>query len=89
MDNITKNFLRNGRNEFIQFLFIARGSASEVKSQLHRAFGRSYINKRLSDNLYNQSDELGKSIGGFKIYLRKSELGGTKFKRGTVPDSKS
>ncbi len=39
-DNIAEGFRRGGRLEFIQFLGIARVSASELQSQLIRSLSR-------------------------------------------------
>ena len=43
MSNITEGFERYSRSEFRHFLSIARGSASEVRSQLHLARELGYI----------------------------------------------
>ena len=43
MSNIAEGFERYSRNEFRHFLSIARGSASEVRSQLHLARELGYV----------------------------------------------
>ena len=43
MSNIAEGFSRQSRKEFIQFLFIAKGSAAEVQSQLCAAMDQGYI----------------------------------------------
>src|SRR3990172_8363764 len=45
MSNIAEGFERGGSAEFVQFLAIAKGSASEVEAQLYVAFDQGYINQ--------------------------------------------
>ena len=65
--NIAEGAARKSDNEFIQFLYIAMGSLSEVETQL-------IICKRLDylevDDVLNSVDQLGKSINAFIKYLK-------------------
>lgn len=56
MDNIAEGFERDGRNEFMQFLSIAKGSAGETRSQLFRAFDRKHITKEQFETLNDRSE---------------------------------
>jgi len=80
MDNIAEGFGRGSRLEFVQFLTIARGSASEIQSQLYRCLDRKYISSEQFQGFYNLVDEVCKMITGFIKYLNKSEHKGQKFK---------
>lgn len=88
MDNIAEGFGRGGRNEFLNFLSIAKGSAEESKSQLYRAFDRQYMTQQKFDALYNQAEELCKKIGAFTNYLNAATYKGAKFKNRTTPNAK-
>lgn len=78
-DNIAEGFGRGGRNEFVQFLSIARASASELQSQLIRCFNRNHFSKEIYDKLYELADKTGNKIGSFIQYLNQSEKSGPKF----------
>ena len=69
MSNIAEGFSRRTTKEFGQFLFIAKGSAAEVQSQLYVALDQGYIKREKFDELYAKSDEVARLISGFIRYL--------------------
>ena len=52
-DNIAEGFERQGRKEFLQFLYIAKGSCGEVRAQINRAFDVQFIDKDTYEVLYS------------------------------------
>ena len=69
MSNIAEGFSRRSTKEFVQFLFIAKGSVAEVQSQLYVALDQSYVNEEKFNELYSKSDEVARLISGFIQYL--------------------
>ncbi len=81
MSNIAEGFERDGRGEFMQFLSVAKASAGEVQSQLYVALDQRYITREQFDEGYHLCNEVMRLLGGFIVYLRKSQIKGTKYRR--------
>jgi four helix bundle protein len=80
MSNIAEGFGRGGNREFIQFLSVAKGSVSELQSQLYIALDAGHITKEQFQQLYSLAELTGNLIGGFIRYLSTSEYKGAKYK---------
>ena len=81
MSNIAEGFERGTNNEFIQFLFIAKGSCGEVRTQLTIAFDQKYIEESAYTNLVEQCRCISGMINNLIEYLKGSIFKGSKFKR--------
>lgn len=78
-DNIAEGFERQGNKEFKQFLYIAKGSAGEVRSQLNRSFDVGFINKETYDQMYNDVKKLSAGILHFIQSIKDSDFKGSRF----------
>jgi four helix bundle protein len=69
MANIAEGFERGSDKEFHRFLYIAKGSAGEVRSHLFVALDLGYISDEEFSDLRAKSEEVSKSLSGFITYL--------------------
>ena len=70
--NIAEGYERNSDKEFSYFLYIAKASAGEVRSQLYLALDLNYISNEEFDELFECIADISKLISGFIKYLNKS-----------------
>jgi four helix bundle protein len=80
MDNIAEGFERDGRKEFIQFLYISKGSLGETRSQIHRTFDAGHISETKYEELTDDCLRLSGQLSNFITYLHKTEIQGLKKK---------
>jgi four helix bundle protein len=70
VSNIAEGFEREGKNQFVYFLIIAKGSAGELRTQIYIAKNQNYITQEEFNSLNSKVIEVSKTIGGFISYLR-------------------
>ena len=65
MSNIAEWFERYSNKEFIRFLFIAKWSCGEVRSQLYIALDQKYLEQSEFDEVFDKCDKTIKFISNF------------------------
>jgi four helix bundle protein len=81
LSNIAEGFERGSKTEFIQFLYIAKGSCGEVRAQLQIAQDQNYIRHNEYQRLYDLCKQISGMISNFIAHLQKTDYQGDKISR--------
>ena len=73
MANIAEGFERGSNRDFVRFLYMARGSAGEVRSHLYVARDLDYITGTEFERMASQVIGLSKGVFRFIQHLESSE----------------
>lgn len=73
MSNLAEGFERGSINEFHQFLFIAKASCAEVRSQLYVALDVGYISHQEFEEVKKLAEEVSRIIGGLRSSIKKQK----------------
>ena len=71
--NIAEGFDSQSNASFIRFLICARGSAAEVRAQLHLAADLGYVSKDECEALLKKAETISRQITGLINYLKSAK----------------
>ncbi len=80
LSNIAEGFERGTRSEFLNYLFIAKGSAGEVRAQLYAALDVGYLNIQEFKHLTDLAEQCSRLLASFIEKVKSGSRAGTQFK---------
>lgn len=81
MSNIAEGYERGATKEFIQFLYIAKGSCGEIRAQIRIAHDQKYVTDDVYDRLCGLAYKTGGMISNFIAHLQGTGYKGEKYAR--------
>lgn len=88
-DNIAEGFERQSNKEFINFLYISKGSCGEVRSQLNRAHDVGFINDDTYNQMYVDCRKLSAGILNMINSLKAADIKGSRYANPSNPSNPS
>lgn len=80
MSNIAEGFESGTKQEFLNYLYIAKGSAGEVRAQLYAALDVGYLDVETFKRLKFKAEECSRLLSSFIRGVKSSEFGGLQYK---------
>ena len=81
MSNIAEGFESGTQQEFVNYLYIAKGSAGEVRAQLYAAYDVGYLDVSRFQSLRGLAEECSRLIARFIRGVKGSRFQGLQYKR--------
>lgn len=79
MSNIAEGFERGTKDEFLYFLYVARGSCGEVRAQLYVASDQNFISKVDFERLSDEADHISRLLFNLITAYKKKSYGGQRY----------
>lgn len=79
MSNIAEGFERGGNQEFVQFLYVAKASCGELRSQLYVTLDQKYIDPQAANEMTMTLKRLSMMIKHLIDHLKQSGMRGPKY----------
>ena len=86
LSNIAEGFERGTRQEFINYLYIAKGSAGEVRAQTYVGYDVGYLNIENFKYLNGLAEECSRLLNSFITKVKTGSRGGLQRKKEFAPD---
>ena len=72
--NIAEGASRSSLKDYLNFLYIARGSCSEAQYFIHLATRLGYLDEKLGEILSTNADEVGRTLTGLIKCVQKESM---------------
>ncbi len=72
MNNLSEGHERGSNKDFVKFLYIARGSAGEVRNMLYIGLDQGYLDQTTFEHMKDLSERTSKACYGLIRYLSKN-----------------